>query len=1028
MRWTVAAASAVAAYAVIGFVVAPWTIERQLPRIAAAELERQASVGAVRFNPFTLRLQADKLLLAEAQGNPLFAVDALDVQLQWDSLWRRAWSFAHVRLTAPQADLVIAPDGRFNVNELLATLARKAPPEATREAGLPRVSIGELALVRGRVRFQDRRAGYENTLSPIDFTLTQFSTLPGPGESLSFSARSAHGGRLLWKGELSDPLRGSGELTLEDVSLSELAVYLKPYTRASLASGQLSASLPYRFSYEGGRWDASLKGARLALRDLALAREGATLGADALRLQLNLQAQVGGNELQLNVGEASGSASGLALARGTAVPVKLAELGFEGGELDLASQRVVLGRVHARGGALQLTRDRQGRIELLDTLAQAGAPAARKEPSRPGVPWNATVARAELDGFSADIDDEASGIKLRLSEAAALLTGAGSDLKRPVKFEARLQVNEGGRIAAHGQVVPELGAVQADVRVDQLALAPVQPLLARYLKLRLTQGSVSAQGRLTTGQGTSASARLRYLGSLQVAGLMLREEDGSVFASWKNVAADRLSASLGPNLVDIPELRVNGLNAQLMIEDDRSFNAARLLVQPAAPAAQASGAATGASFPVRIRRLRVQDANVDFTDLSLRPQFAAKVHELNGVITGVSTDPASRTRIELDGRVDAFGTVRARGDLNLLAPAQATDLNLVFTNVDMVPASPYTTKFAGYQVAEGKISLDLQYKLRERRLLGENQIVIDRLTLGERVDSPDALKLPLQLAIAILKDKDGRIELGLPVSGDLSDPQFSYGAVLWKALGTLLTKVATAPFRALGSALGLSGDAPEAIHFDPGSARLLPPEREKLRVVADMLAKRPQLALSVPAQFGEAADAAALRARALRLAVARHAGTTLVAGEEPGPVDFDDGDVRGVLREMYAARFGAAELDKQKRAAESATPAGTAAGAQAQRTAKDSVPMWRRVGKMMQGEPQVADATAFYQALLQRLNETQPLPAQAVTALGAQRAEAIVQVLKEAGVDAGRVRAGAPEKVEAQMKGPVPLALALEVR
>ena len=180
--------------------------------------------------------------------------------------------------------------------------------------------------------------------------------------------------------------------------------------------------------------------------------------------------------------------------------------------------------------------------------------------------------------------------------------------------------------------------------------------------------------------------------------------------------------------------------------------------------------------------MRFQNAKLDFTDLSLRPQFAAKIYELNGAINGLSSSRQSRSQVELDGRVDEFGLARIRGELNPFAPRNNTDINVVFRNVDMVPASPYTMKFAGYKVAEGKISLDLQYKIRDSKLEGDNKIVIDKLTLGERVDSPDAIKLPLQLAIAILKDSDGRIDLGLPVSGDLSDPQFSYGAIIWKAI------------------------------------------------------------------------------------------------------------------------------------------------------------------------------------------------------------------------------------------------------
>jgi hypothetical protein len=330
----------------------------------------------------------------------------------------------------------------------------------------------------------------------------------------------------------------------------------------------------------------------------------------------------------------------------------------------------------------------------------------------------------------------------------------------------------------------------------------------------------------------------------------------------------------------------------------------------------------------------------------------------------------------------------------------------------MVSASPYTMKFAGYKVAEGKISLDLQYKVRNRQLDGTNQVVLDKLTLGERIDSPDALKLPLELALAILKDSDGRIDLGLPVSGDMNDPQFSYGALIWKAVGNVLTKIVTAPFRALGNLLGISADKLEAIDFDAGSAVLLPPEREKLKQVAQILAKREQLKLAVPGQYSDT-DGAALRAQAVRRAVAAKAGIKLEAGEEPGPLNLGERKVRGALRDLYGERFGKAELDKQKKAAESAAPAPAAASASASAPAAAKIPVLQRLGKLIEGEPQVADTGAFYTGLREQLEAKQPLPADALSKLGAQRSAVILAALQQDGTPAARVSAGAPEKTEA---------------
>jgi hypothetical protein len=374
-------------------------------------------------------------------------------------------------------------------------------------------------------------------------------------------------------------------------------------------------------------------------------------------------------------------------------------------------------------------------------------------------------------------------------------------------------------------------------------------------------------------------------------------------------------------------------------------------------------------------------------------------------------------------------------------------VNVVFKNVDMVPTSPYAMKFAGYRIAEGKISLDLQYKIRDGQLEGTNQIVIDNLRLGERVDSPDALKLPLELAIAILKDSDGRIDLGLPVSGDMNDPQFSYGAVIWKAVGTLLTRIVTAPFRALGRLFGGGGgEQLESVTFDAGSDKLAPPEREKLQHVAQALAKRPQLKLSVPAQYSETADGAALRARAVRLEIDRRAGIKLQPGEAAGPLDLGNRAVRSAIRELYAARFGDAALDQQKKAAESAAPvpaagasaagasaagasaAGASAASEPAAKQQQSLPLWQRVGKMIQGEPQVADATAFYRSLVQQLDAKQPLPEGELARLGTQRADAVLAALKTAGVDPTRVAAAPPEKTESEAGKPVALKLGLAAK
>ena len=1028
-RWLVGLAGLLGAYTLAGFWLLPLALKSEIPRYVQTELGRQATIGTLSFNPYTLRLQAQDLRLVEADGAALFAIGQLDVQLQWQSVIRRVWSFAEIRIAAPSANLAIAADGKFNVAELLAAFKRQ-PPEAATDAGLPPLTIARFALEQGKLVLQDRQAGYDNSFSTIGFELGNFSTLADQTGTYTLSAESKHGGKLRWKGEASvNPLRGSGELTLEDVSLSQLTAYLKSYTDVTLASGQLSATLPYQFSYAGGKFDLSLAQARAAVRGLALTRTHAQDAFASLSLLEASQISADLARRQLTVGALRADSASLALANASKAPLRLAQLGFSDGSIDFAARRVSVGRLYAQGGQMQVTRERNGKLDILSRLPSLGASATA--PAKSGAPWKVVAKRVELSKFAAELADQGAGIKTQVQDFAVKLEGLSSDLAQPVQFNGGLSLRSGGQLSARGSLVPKTGALKADVQVRQLALAPLQPLLDKYLKLKIAGGSVSAQGRLTAGETGKRRAALRYAGAVDIANLKLNEEDGELFAQWKSLSATQLSASLNPHSLVIPELRLIDPFATLIIEDDRSFNATRLLVRPATADVSAKPAqappASQDPLAVRIQRLRVQNAKLDFTDLSLRPQFSAKVYELSGLVNGLSSKRDARSQIELEGRVDEFGLARVSGELNPFAPRDNTNLSVVFKNVDMVAVSPYAMKFAGYRIAEGKISLDLQYKLRSSQLEGANQIVIDKLTLGERVDSPDAFKLPLELAIAILKDSDGRINLGLPVSGNMDDPQFSYGAVVHKAIGNMLTKIVTAPFRALGSLFGVSGDKLEAIDFDPGSDRLLPPEREKLRQVAQVLSKRTQLKLLVPGQYSEVADGAALKARAVRFEIASRAGIKLEAGEEPGPLSIGDRAVRVALRDMYAERFGVAELEKQKNAAQELASEPATAGAKTE-TMGGKLPVWQRVGKLIQGEPQVADASSFYLKLQERLDQSQTLAANALTGLGAQRAIATLAALRQAGVDPANMIAAAPENVNSGTGKTVPLKLGLTTK
>jgi hypothetical protein len=290
----------------------------------------------------------------------------------------------------------------------------------------------------------------------------------------------------------------------------------------------------------------------------------------------------------------------------------------------------------------------------------------------------------------------------------------------------------------------------------------------------------------------------------------------------------------------------------------------------------------------------------------------------------------------------------------------------------MPALSAYSATFAGRRIASGKLSLDLKYKINKGQLAGDNRVVLEKFTLGEKVESPNALNLPLDLAIALLTDSDGKIDLAVPVTGDVNDPKFSYGPIIWQAIRTVLTKIVTAPFRALGHLFGGgSTENLEAIAFDPGRAALLPPEQEKLKHVAEGLAKRQQLRLVAEGQTGPA-DRAALQQLDVARAVDAKLGRSPAANAAPDPVNVADAKTQRALEAVFIERQSDEALNKF--VAETAKARG------------------KEVSRANIALALIGTASAdreFYAALLKRLNETAQVPDAALAQLAGDRARAV---------------------------------------
>jgi hypothetical protein len=689
----------------------------------------------------------------------------------------------------------------------------------------------------------------------------------------------------------------------------------------------------------------------------------------------------------------------------------LASTSLSGGAFDLAQKKFFADGVKLIKLVTAVVRDADGTLNLAKALARKSS-----KPAEPST-ITAEIRAIELSDSSVSIQDRASepALALDLQGIRVLARNVSSSTKATIPFDASLQIKQGGTLRAQGIVSPEQQRATAKLEVRNIALAPLAAMVAKHTTLKLATGSAHATGQLDwNGQGKSAG--VRYAGNAGLDDFRLDHEgNGERLVAWKGLLAEGIQVDTAKRLARIDDVRLSAPSGKIVIAKDRSTNFAGLMrpspaqKEPAAKNAP-SAPSEDAAFNTSVERIHVANGELDFTDQSLVLPFSAVIREFTGTVTGVSTQPGTRAGLKLEGRVDEFGQAQVGGTINLADPKAFTDITVSFRNVAMSPLSPYSATFAGRRITSGRLSLDLQYKLNNSRLLGENKVLLEQFTLGERIESPTAINLPLDLAIALLTDSSGKIDLSVPVRGNVDSPEFAYGHLVWQAIRTVLTNIVTAPFRALASLFGGGTEKVDAVGFEAGRAQLAPPEREKLTRIASVLKQRPQLRLMVEGSYDPRHDGAALRNVAARHTLAERQGVKLADANDSAPVNFDNAKTQRTIEALLEERAGAGSIDKFKADYEKIT------GKEA-----------RRVNPALALVGRGSTDREFYEAMFKRVAELQPLADTALTELARERSSAIASYMsKSAGLEASRVTAKPAVSVSADKPAEVTSALSLD--
>ncbi|MCU7975390.1 DUF748 domain-containing protein [Shewanella sp. SW36] len=487
-----------------------------------------------------------------------------------------------------------------------------------------------------------------------------------------------------------------------------------------------------------------------------------------------------------------------------------------------------------------------------------------------------------------------------------------STLTAPIEYELQLSLNGQGTLSSQGQVDVTGETIDANIQLDKLALTQFQPYLAPYVNIQLKSGLLSSAGKLTA----DAKGKAIYGGSVELDDLAIHDKlRNAPLVKWQKMNINQLDFDQQKNQIKIDHLAFNQPYAKVVIAKDRTTNISDLIVEAPAANSKTTKNTTTASakqtelqtaskttpeLSLDIQKISFSQGSAYFADNSLTPNFASGIELLEGNITHLSSTPGTKASVDIKGKIDKYAPVTLKGDINPLLDMPYLDLDLVFKSVELTSVNPYSGTYAGYYIDKGQLSLSLNYQLDKNKLKGSNHLIIDQLKLGKPSDSDLATSLPITLAIALLQDRNGVIDLGMEVSGDLDSPSFSVGSIIMTAITNVITKAVTAPFTFLAGLIG-SDETLDKISFTAGKFSLSEDEQKSLDKLASALLDRPMLKLSVEGEVDAINDSQAIAERIMKRKLAKLANIEFSAlPDDLSPSQFPThGPLADALVKLY---------------------------------------------------------------------------------------------------------------------------------
>jgi len=824
------------------FEYSPVPLKFKLP---SAQLDTDVTVkfNMIGEKPNSLTASGDvaltKLVVQELSGAPVLNLPALRVAVgELDVLGRKA-NIKSVQVEGVEAHLARLKSGELNVMKLIPEPPRDAATKPASPPGPPFVfSVEEIKLTDGKLHLADDVPDkpYRVVLQNIALAVQGLSNARDAKAAVKLAFETDAKGTFAYEGSVGlEPVRADGKVDLTGFRLAPLYPYYESAVNLEVAEGSLDASTRFDVAVAGGRLDGRLYDLGAAIKSLRLHFPGEK--EPLWRVPL------------IQVSNSS---------------------------VELAKQSVVIGELASREGVARIERDPNGQVSyarLVKTSPTTGTGTGS------GEEWHVLVKRLLLERYAVAFEDRAAPtpVKTQVASLEVLAEDITNAKGAKGKASIRAVVNKTGRVAVSGPLTtnPVSGRLNIDART--IELLPFQPYVEQTSNVAITAGAVSAKGVVDFNLPPGAPMKVGYAGDVNITDFASVDRPTSQdLLKWKSLFIGGIKSTLEPLQVAVNEIALADFYSRLTVNPDGTLNLQQLAKKPGAtPAAtepapvkppastpdteaKIAEAAKKAAMPANmsIGKITLQGGNINFSDFFVKPNYSANLTGVSGSVTTLTPDTPGA--VELHAKVDDAAPVEILGKVNPLAADLFLDLKASAKDIELPPLSPYSVKYAGYGIERGKLSVNVKYLVEHRKLVAENNVYLDQLTFGEKVDSPTATKLPVLLAVALLKDKNGVIDVNLPIGGSLDNPQFSVFGIVIQVIGNLVTKAVTSPFAVLGATFG-GGEDLAYVEFPPGSARLDANDETKLKSISKALTERPGLKLDVAGRVDPATDREALK-------------------------------------------------------------------------------------------------------------------------------------------------------------------------